>query len=51
MAIIKLGGNAKYFWKTIVRDVDLRRRPSILSWDQMRDILKEKYVPAYCMDD
>ena len=37
------------FWKTIVRD--LRRHSPILSWDQKRDILKEKYVPAYYIDD
>jgi len=34
-----------------VRDVNLRRRPPILSWDQTRDILKEKYVPAYYMNN
>ena len=34
-----------------MRDVNLRRRPPILSWDQTRDILKEKYIPAYYMNN
>ena len=49
MARLKVMCNPRYFWKIIVRDVDLRRRPPILSRDQIRDILKEKYVPAYYM--
>ena len=43
MARIKLMGNAKYFWKFVVRDVDLR--------NEMRDILKNKYVPYHYIDD
>ena len=51
MVRIKLVDNAKCFWKIIVRDVDLRRCPPILSWDEMRDILKNKYVSNHYMDD
>ena len=51
MARIKLMDNAKYFWRTVVRDVELRHHPSILSWDEMRDILKNKYVSNHYIDD
>ena len=51
MARIKLVANATCFWKTVVRDVDFRTCPLILSWDEMRDILKNKYVPNHCMND
>ena len=51
MARINLVSNVKYFWKIIMCDVNFRRSTSILSWDQIRDILKKKYIPAYYMDD
>ena len=51
MARINLVDNVKYFWIIIVRDVELRLCPPILSWNQMRDILKKEYVPASYMDD
>ena len=37
MVRIKWVDNAKYFWKIIVRNVNLRLSPPILSWYQMRD--------------
>ncbi|PON42888.1 hypothetical protein TorRG33x02_334770, partial [Trema orientale] len=46
MARIKLVGDVKYFWKTVVRDVDLRRCPPILTWDEMRDVLR---LNTYCL--
>ncbi|PON56932.1 hypothetical protein PanWU01x14_177980 [Parasponia andersonii] len=50
MARIKLVDDAKYFWKIVVRNVDLRCRLSILTWDEMRDVLKTKYAPPYYMN-
>jgi len=39
ISLVRIKLVAKCFWKTIVCDVDLRRRPPILSRNQMRDIL------------
>ncbi|EXB94187.1 hypothetical protein L484_007850 [Morus notabilis] len=35
----------------VMRDVELRRRTPVLSWDDMRDILRNKYVSPYYMSD
>lgn len=51
MARMKLVGSAKCFWKTVMRDVELRRRAPVLSWVDMRGILRNKYVPPYYMSD
>ena len=51
MTKIKLVGNAKLFWKTIVSDVDLTHHPLIFSRDEMCNILKNKYIPNHYMDD
>ena len=52
MARIKLVGNAKcFFKKKLCVMLTLGAVYQILLWDQMRDILKEKYVPSYNMDD
>ena len=39
------------FGKKMVHYVKFKRRPSILSWDEMRDILKNKYAQNHCMND
>jgi len=50
MAMIKLASSVKCFLEKIVYDVNLGRCPPILS-HELKDILNEKYVSAYYIDD
>ena len=48
-AKIKLVGQAKLYWTNYERLMTRGNRAPVISWDEMKEILKEKYVPiTYC---
>ncbi|MGV8048466.1 hypothetical protein PJP07_30150, partial [Mycobacterium kansasii] len=44
-AKMKLVGQAKRFWATVEHKNERSRAPPIVHWVEMKEVLKEKYLP------
>jgi len=42
---MKLQGSTKIFWLLVERDLERGYSDSIETWDEMKEKLKEKYLP------
>ena len=45
-AKMRLTGQAKTYWRNVGRLMEMRRQVSVSTWDEMKFMLREKYVPT-----
>jgi len=47
MATLEFKGYVMNWWNQIIMDINKRRRRPITTWEQLKDIMNERFVPSY----
>ena len=42
---MKLKGHARVWWESVEEQLRRTRRPSVFNWEEMKERMKEKYLP------